>query len=166
MATVTLKGKEIHTSGELPGLGSLAPGFSLVNSDLKDVTLDDFKGKRKVLNIVPSLDTEVCATSTRKFNEKASSLKNAVVLVISADLPFAQKRFCSTQGLTGVVPLSMMRGRGFAKEYGVLITDGPLEGICARAVVVLDEDNRVRYTQLVKEIAQEPDYDAALKALS
>lgn len=165
MATVTLKGNPIHTSGELPAVGSAAPNFTLVNSDLKDVTLDDFKGKKKILNIVPSLDTGVCATSARKFNEKAASLDDTVVLVISADLPFAQKRFCSTEGLQNVIPLSLMRGRGFAKEYGVLITDGPLEGICARAVVVLDEQNRVRHTQLVKEIGEEPDYDAALRVL-
>lgn len=166
MATVTLKGTPIHTSGELPAVGSAAPDFQLVNGDLKNVGLGDFAGKRKVLNIVPSLDTSVCATSTRAFNEKASSMKNAVVLVISADLPFAQKRFCTTEGLTNVVPLSLMRGKSFQKDYGVLLTDGPLEGLCARAVVVLDESNRVKYTQLVPEIAQEPDYDAALKSLA
>ena len=166
MATITLKGNPIHTSGELPAVGGKAPGFSLVNADLKNVTLADLAGKRKVLNIVPSLDTGVCATSTRKFNARASSLRNAVVLVISADLPFAQKRFCSTEGLANVIPLSLMRGRGFAKEYGVLIIDGPMEGICARAVVVLDENDTVRHAQLVREIGEEPDYDAALQALA
>ena len=166
MATVTQKGNPIHTNAELPAVGSKAPGFTLVNADLKNVSLADFKGKKKVLSIVPSLDTGVCAASTRKFNERAASLKNAVVLVISADLPFAQKRFCSTEGLTNVVPLSLMRGRGFAKEYGVLITDGPLEGVCARAVLVLDESDTIRHAQLVKEIGEEPDYDAALKALA
>ncbi len=166
MATVTLKGNPIHTNDELPAVGSKAPGFHLVGADLKNVTLADFSGKKKVLSIVPSLDTGVCATSTRKFNEKAASMKNAVVLVISADLPFAQKRFCSTEGLANVVPLSLMRGRGFAKEYGVLIIDGPLEGICARAVVVLDENDTVRHGQLVKEIGEEPDYAAALRALA
>jgi len=166
MATITLKGNPIHTNGELPTLGSKAPAFSLVNGDLRNVTLADFAGKRKVLNIVPSLDTGVCATSARKFNERAATLRNAVVLVVSADLPFAQKRFCSTEGLANVVPLSLMRGRGFAKDYGVLITDGPLEGICARAVVVLDENDTVRHAQLVREIGEEPDYDAALKALA
>lgn len=166
MATVTLKGNPIRTNGELPAVGSTAPNFTLTTADLKDVSLDDFAGKRKVLSIVPSLDTAVCATSTRKFNEKAASMKNAVVLVVSADLPFAQKRFCTTEGLANVATLSMMRGRGFAKEYGVLLTDGPLEGITARAVLVLDENNKVKHAQLVKEIAQEPDYDAALKALA
>lgn len=166
MATVTLKGNPIHTSGELPAVGSTAPKLSLVGADLKDVTLDDFKGKKKLLSIVPSLDTGICAASTVKFNEKASSMKGTVVLVISADLPFGQKRFCTSQGLANVVTLSTMRGRGFAREYGVLLVDGPMEGICARAVVVLDENDRVRYTQLVKEIAEEPDYDAALRALA
>lgn len=166
MATITLKGNPFHTNAELPAVGSTAPDFVLVNGDTKNVSLADFAGKRKVLNIVPSLDTAVCATSTRKFNERAASLRNAVVLVVSADLPFAQKRFCSTEGLANVVPLSMMRGKTFAKDYGVLITDGPLEGICARAVVVLDESNRVRHAQLVPEIAQEPDYEAALGALA
>lgn len=165
MATVTLRGNPIHTNGELPAVGSAAPDFTLVNGDLKDVTLREFKGKKKVLNIVPSLDTGVCAASTRKFNERAGSLENSVVLVISADLPFAQKRFCSAEGLKNVVPLSLMRGRSFAKDYGVLLVDGPMEGICARAVVVLDENDKVRYTQLVKEIAEEPDYDAAQAAL-
>ncbi len=166
MATVTLKGNAIHTNGELPGIGSKAPDFRLVNGELQDVTLAKFKGKKKVLNIVPSLDTPVCATSTRKFNEKASALENAVVLVISADLPFASGRFCTTEGLKNVVPLSLMRSRAFAKEYGVLITDGPLAGICARAVLVLDESDKVVHRQLVPEIGQEPDYDAALQALS
>jgi thiol peroxidase len=137
----------------------------LVGKDLKDVSLRDFAGKRKVLNIVPSLDTAVCASSARRFNEAAGALDNTVVLVISADLPFAQGRFCSTEGLSNVVPLSMMRSRSFAKDYGVLLVDGPLAGICARAVVVLDENNRVRYNQLVDEITTEPDYAAALAAL-
>lgn len=164
MATVTLKGNPIHTIGELPAVGRKAPDFKLVNGDLKDVTLADFKGKRKVLNIVPSLDTSVCATSTRKFNEKAGQMPNTVVLVVSSDLPFAAKRFCTTEGLQNVVPLSLMRSRDFAKDYGVLLTDGPLQGITARAVVVLDEGDRVVHQQLVPEIGQEPDYDAALAA--
>ncbi len=164
MATVTLKGSPTTTNGELPAVGAKAPDFRLTNGDLKDVSLADFKGKRKILNIVPSLDTPTCATSTRKFNEKAGQMPNAVVLVVSADLPFAAKRFCATEGLQNVIPLSLMRSRSFAKDYGVLIQDGPLAGICARAVVVLGADDRVTYTQLVPEIGQEPDYDKALAA--
>ncbi len=165
MATVTLRGNPIHTIGELPAVGAKAPDFKLVAGDLKDVSLGDYRGKRKVLNIVPSLDTPTCATSTRKFNERASSLPNTVVLVVSADLPFASKRFCTTEGLANVVPLSLMRGKNFAKDYGVLITDGPLEGVTARAVVVLDESDKVLYRQLVPEIGQEPDYEAAIAAV-
>ena len=165
MATVTLKGNPIHTSGSLPAVGSKAPDFRLAGGDLKDVSLASFKGKKKVLNIVPSLDTSVCATSTRKFNETAGSHPNAVVLIVSADLPFAAGRFCTAEGLKNVVPLSLMRGRQFARDYGVLITDGPLEGITARAVVVLDESDKVVHTELVPEIGQEPNYDAALAAL-
>ncbi len=165
MATVTLKGNPIHTNGDLPAVGAAAPDFVLTGGDLKDRSLRDFAGKRKVLNIVPSLDTEVCATSTRRFNEKAGALGNAVVLVVSADLPFASKRFCTVEGLANVVPLSMLRSKHFAKDYGVLLEDGPLAGLCARAVVVLDEKDRVIHRQLVPEIAQEPDYEAALKAV-
>jgi thiol peroxidase len=146
-------------------VGSKAPDFRLVGGDLKDATLATFKGKKKVLSIVPSLDTAVCATSARKFNEKAGSLPNAVVLVVSADLPFAAGRFCTAEGLKNVHPLSLMRSREFAKDYGVLITDGPLEGIAARAVVVVDENDKVVHTELVPEITQEPDYDAAIAAL-
>ncbi len=166
MATVTLKGTPIHTIGDLPAIGGAGPDFKLVDGDLKDVSLASFQGKKKVLNIVPSLDTSVCATSTRKFNEKASGLPNTVVLVVSSDLPFASKRFCTTEGLKNVVPLSLMRSKDFGKAYGVLITDGPLQGITARAVVVLDEKDKVVYRQLVPEIGQEPDYDAALKAVA
>ena len=164
MAQVTLKGNPIHTSGELPALGAKAPEFKLTGADLKDVSLADYQGKRKILNIVPSLDTAVCATSTRKFNETAGKLPNTVVLVISADLPFAAKRFCTTEGLQNVVTLSLMRDKAFAKDYGVLLQDGPLAGICARAVVVLDENDNVVHRQLVPEIGQEPDYDGALAA--
>ncbi len=164
MAQVTLRGTPIHTNGEVPAVGAKAPDFKLVNADLKDVSLADFRGKKKILNIVPSLDTPTCATSTRKFNKEASSLANTVVLVVSADLPFASKRFCTTEGLQNVVPLSLMRTKAFAKDYGVLLQDGPLEGITARAVVVLDENDKVVYRQLVPEIAQEPDYESALKA--
>lgn len=166
MANITLKGNPFHTSGELPAVGASAPNFRLVSADLQDVTLETYKGKTKVLNIVPSLDTPVCAVSARKFNEKAASIRDAVVLVVSADLPFAMKRFCSTEGLHNVLPLSMMRGRNFAKEYGTLITDGPLEGISARAVVVIDANDKVVYAQLVTEIGEEPNYDAALAAIA
>ncbi|RTZ76866.1 MAG: thiol peroxidase [Gammaproteobacteria bacterium] len=165
MATVTLQGTEMHTSGELPEVGSDAPDFRLTNGDLADVSLADFAGKKRLLNIVPSLDTPTCAESARKFNEKFAGRDDAICLVISADLPFAQGRFCSTEGLENVVPLSMMKSKKFAKDYGVLITNGPLEGLAARAIVIVDENGKVTYTQLVKEIADEPDYDAALKAL-
>ncbi len=165
MATVTLRGNPIHTNGALPEKGARAPDFKLTGGDLKDVSLEAFRGKRKVLNIVPSLDTPTCAMSTRKFNESAGALADTVVLVVSADLPFAAKRFCTTEGLANVVPLSMMRSKDFAKAYGVLIEDGPLAGLSARAVVVLDAEDRVVHAELVPEIGQEPDYDAALRAV-
>jgi thiol peroxidase len=165
MATITLQGNACNTNGELPAIGSTAPDFTLVDAKLNDVHLADYAGKKKLLNIVPSLDTPVCATSTKKFNELVAERDDVVVLVVSADLPFASGRFCGMEGLENVLPLSLMRGKAFAKDYGVLITDGPLAGITARAVVVLDADNRVLYTQLVPEIADEPDYDAALAAL-
>ncbi len=164
MAQVTLKGNPIHTNGDLPQVGAKAPDFKLTTGDLKDVTLADFRGKRKILNIVPSLDTAVCATSTRKFNQTGGKLPNTVVLVVSADLPFAAKRFCTTEGLQNVVTLSLIRGKHFAKDYGVLLQDGPLAGLTARAVVVLDENDKVIHRQFVPEIGQEPDYDAALAA--
>ncbi|MBL8251228.1 MAG: thiol peroxidase [Candidatus Competibacter sp.] len=165
MATVTFKGAPVKTNGDLPAVGAAAPEFKLVNGELQDVGLADFAGKKKLMSIVPSLDTSVCALSTRKLNEESKQHADAVVLVISADLPFAQKRFCDNEGLNNVVPLSMMRSRNFAKDYGVLQESGPLAGLTARAVVVLDENNRVRYTELVPEIAQEPNYAAALAAL-
>ena len=164
MAQVTLKGNPIHTNGDLPAVGAKAPDFKLTSGDLKDVSLADYRGKKKILNIVPSLDTPTCATSTRKFNQSAGQLPNTVVLVVSADLPFAAKRFCTTEGLQNVVPLSLMRDKAFAKDYGVLLQDGPLAGITARAVVVIDERDQVVYRQLVPEIGQEPDYDQALAA--
>jgi thioredoxin-dependent peroxiredoxin len=164
MATVTLKGNPIHTSGELPKVGSRAPDFKLTAGDLSDKSLKDFAGKRKVLNIVPSLDTGVCATSTRKFNEAAGKLANTVVLVVSSDLPFAAKRFCTTEGLQNVTPLSLLRSKDFGKDYGILLVDGPLAGVTGRAVVVIDEKDSVTYTELVPEIGQEPNYDAALAA--
>lgn len=166
MATVKDNGHPVHTYGDLPAVGSTAPDFLLVDRDLEDVSLRDFAGKRKILSIVPSLDTGVCALSTHRFNEKAAGLRDTVVLVVSADLPFAQKRFCEDEGIDNVKTLSLMRGRGFAKQYGVLLTDGAFEGITARAVVVLDENDKVLYSELVPEIGQEPDYDAALSALT
>lgn len=165
MATVTLQGNTFNTSGDLPAIGSAAPDFHLVDGKLNDVRLADYSGSKVLLNIVPSLDTPTCATSTKKFNEKAAGRDDVIVLVISADLPFAQGRFCGAEGINRVVPLSMMRSRNFAKDYGVLLTDGPLAGITARAIVVIGEDGKVLYTQLVPEIADEPDYDAALAAL-
>ena len=165
MATITLNGNEIHTNGALPAVGSQAPDFHLVDADLNDRHLADYPGKKKLLNIVPSLDTPVCATSTKKFNDHARDRNDVVMLVISADLPFAMGRFCTGEGIDKVIPLSMMRSRNFAKDYGVLIEDGPLAGITARAVVVLDEGNQVTYTELVPEIGQEPDYDKALAHL-
>ena len=165
MAKITLHGNEFHTNADLPATGQQAPDFVLVDSELNNVTLETYKGKKKLLNIVPSLDTPVCATSTKRFNDAAKSKSGTVFLMVSADLPFAMKRFCSAEGADNVIPLSMMRSRNFAKDYGVLIEDGPLEGITARAVVVLDENNKVVYTELVPEIAQEPAYDKALAAL-
>ncbi len=166
MSTVTLGGNPIDVTGTFPRPGATAPDFSLVAADLADTTLKSFAGKRKILNIVPSLDTPTCALSTRKFNESANRLANAVVLVISADLPFAAKRFCEIEGLKNVAHLSTLRGRDFMKAYGVEIASGPLAGLTARAVVVLDENDKVIHSQLVPEIKQEPDYDAALKALA
>jgi thiol peroxidase len=165
MADITLKGNPCHTTGELPAVGAQAPDFKLTGADLADVSLANFSGKKKLLNIVPSLDTPVCSMSTLKFNQAIKGKADAVALVISADLPFAQKRFCGAEGVDNVITLSLMRSKTFAKEYGMLIEDGPLAGVCGRAVVVLDENNQVTYTQLVTEITDEPDYDAALAAL-
>lgn len=164
MATVTLGGEPISVSGNFPRPGDSAHSFMLVDKDLKDVSLSSFWGKRKVLSIVPSLDTAVCQASTRKFNEAASKLPNTVVLVISADLPFAQARFCGAEGLKNVITLSTLRGRDFHRDYGVMIVDPPLAGLTARAVVVLNEQDKVVYAELVPEIKQEPNYEAALAA--
>ncbi|MFC5581842.1 thiol peroxidase [Rhodanobacter terrae] len=166
MSNVTLKGQPISVNGQFPAVGSAAPAFQLVGGDLSDVGLPNFAGKRKVLNIFPSIDTPTCAMSVRHFNESASRLDNTVVLCISADLPFAQARFCGAEGLDKVVNLSLMRGRQFLNDYGVAIASGPLTGLAARAVVVLDEHDKVVHAELVGEIAHEPDYDAALKALA
>jgi len=165
MAKITLHGNECSTNGDLPAVGSAAPELHLTNGELNDVTLADFKGKKKLLNIVPSLDTPTCATSTIKFNQAAKGRDDVVMLIVSADLPFAQGRFCTGEKLDNVIPLSIMRSKNFAKDYGVLIQDGPLAGITGRAVVVLDENDKVIYTQLVTEIGDEPDYDGALAAL-
>lgn len=166
MATVTLKGNPVPVAGTLPSRGAAAPDFNLAAKDLSDVGLATWAGKRKVLNIVPSLDTPTCQKSTRVFNEKASAMNNAVVLVIAADLPFAMSRFCGAEGLENVVTLSTFRDKGFHERYGVDITGGPLRGLTARAVVVLDENDKVVHSQLVPEIADEPDYAAALAALA
>ena len=165
MAQVTLKGNPVHVDGTLPQVGAQAPAFSLVAGDLSDKTLGDFAGQRKVLNIFPSVDTPTCATSVRTFNAKASALANTVVLCISADLPFAQKRFCAAEGLDQVVNLSLLRGREFLADYGVAIAEGPLRGLAARAVLVLDEHDKVLHAELVGEISAEPDYAAALAVL-
>lgn len=163
--TVTLGGNPIDVAGNLPKKGQHAPAFALVGKDLADVTLANFSGKRKILNIFPSIDTPTCATSVRQFNKKASELANTAVLCISADLPFAQSRFCGAEGLSNVVTLSTMRGHEFLQSYGVAIKSGPLAGVAARAVVVLDEHDTVLHSELVAEIKQEPDYAAALAAL-
>lgn len=165
MAQVTLKGNPFHTSGELPKAGLAAPDFHLVKTDLGEATLKDFAGKRVVLNIFPSLDTPTCATSVRTFNKRASEAPNTVVLCISADLPFAAARFCTTEGLANVVPASTFRTPEFGQAYGLTLVDGPLKGLLARAVVVVDEKGAVKHTELVPEIANEPNYDAALAVL-
>ncbi|MET0460520.1 MAG: thiol peroxidase [Ilumatobacteraceae bacterium] len=164
MAEITLRGNPIHTSGELPAVGSSAPGFTLTGGNLADVTPADFAGKSIVLNIFPSIDTGVCQTSVRTFNEKAGSRDDAVVLNVSADLPFAQTRFCGAEGIENVTSASSFRS-DFGSTYGVTITDGPMAGLLARAVVVVGPDGNVAYTEQVPEIGQEPDYDAALGAL-
>ncbi|MEV5506714.1 thiol peroxidase [Streptomyces orinoci] len=165
MSKVSFKGSPVTIGGTFPAQGDTAPAFTLVRKDLSDASLEDFAGKRKVLNIFPSVDTGVCAASVRKFNELAGKLENTVVLCVSADLPFAQARFCGAEGLDSVVTLSTMRGREFLENYGVAMESGPLSGLAARAIVVLDADNKVVHSQLVPEIAQEPDYDTAVAAL-
>jgi len=164
MATVTLRGNDIHTNGELPALGSEAPDFTVTGGDLGDVTLSSLAGQKVILNIFPSLDTATCAMSVRKFNEAAAGREGTVVLCVSQDLPFAQNRFCGAEGIENVKLGSAFRS-SFADDYGVRIVDGPMRGLAARSVVVLDDDGKVTYTQLVPEIGQEPDYDSALAAL-
>jgi thiol peroxidase len=164
MATITHKGSTIHTSGELPKVGSKAPDFSLTTGELADVSLRDFAGKVKILSLVPSLDTSTCALSAKKFDAQAGRLEGVVVLNVSRDLPFAQSRFCKAEGIGSVIPLSDLRDRSFGKAYGAEILDGRLAGLLARAIVVLDASDRVVYTQQVPEISSEPDYAAALEA--
>jgi thiol peroxidase len=166
MAKITLQGNPFNTVGDLPQVGAKAPEFKLTTSDLADVSLESYKGKKVVLNIFPSLDTPVCATSVRKFNAEADKLENTVVLCVSKDLPFAHKRFCATEGLENVISVSELREDSeFSKAYGVGIADGPLAGLMSRAVVVLNEEGNVVYNEQVPEIAQEPNYEEALKAI-
>ncbi|MBL7887301.1 MAG: thiol peroxidase [Flavobacterium sp.] len=165
MASITLGGNPIHTIGELPSVGSKSPQFQLVKNDLSVASLNDFAGSKLVLNIFPSIDTGTCATSVRTFNAKASALENTKVLCISRDLPFAQKRFCGAEGLKNVVNLSDFKSGSFGKDYGLEITDGPLAGLHSRVVIILDENGTVKYTEQVAEIANEPNYEAALAAL-
>jgi thiol peroxidase len=166
MATVTLKGEVIiKVGGELPAVGSVAPAFTLVKGDLSETTLADYKGKKVLLNIFPSIDTGVCAASVRQFNKDAVALENTVVLGVSVDLPFAAGRFCAAEGIENVVTVSAFRNPEFAKNYGVLMEDGPLKGLLVRSVVVVGTDGKVLYTELVPEVTQEPNYAAALAAL-
>ncbi|UCE70821.1 MAG: thiol peroxidase [Nitrospiraceae bacterium] len=165
MATITFKGNPVETVGILPGTGADAPAFTLAKTDLSDISLKDFTGKKLVLNIFPSIDTPVCAASTRRFNEEAGKLDNTVVLCISADLPFAHNRFCEAEGLKDVIPLSVFRSPAFGKDYGVTITSGPLSGLLSRAIVIIDTEGKIIYTEQVPEIAEEPDYDSSLQAL-
>ncbi len=164
MTTITLKGHPIHTVGVLPAVGSKAPPFKLTAADLADVGLGAFSGKKKILNIVPSLDTGVCAASAKRFHDEIAKLPDTVLLNISADLPFAQKRFCESNGLSNIVTLSVMRSPDFGADYGVTIADGPLAGLLSRAVIVLDTSDTVVYAEQVPEIAQEPRYEKALAA--
>lgn len=165
MANITLRGNPIHTTGELPVAGAAAPNFTLTNTTLQDVGPKDFADKTIILNIFPSLDTAVCATSVRKFNAEAAGLPGVAILAISRDLPFAHKRFCTTEGIENVTPLSALRNQDFGTDYGVTIADGPMAGLLARAVVVVGSDGVVKYSELVPEIAQEPDYAKALAAV-
>jgi thiol peroxidase len=165
MATITFKGTPVRISGELPAKGSTAPDFTLVKSDLSEMSLSELKGRKVLLNIFPSLGTSVCSTAVRKFNQMAAGLENSVVLAISKDLPFAHATFCTTEGITNLVPLSGFRDTAFGKAYGVDTLEGPFKGLYARSVVVIDETGKVVYTQLVPETVQEPDYESALKAL-
>ncbi len=165
MAKVKFNNIEVNTGGSLPELGTIAPDFKGVKGDLSELSLSDLKGKKVVLNIFPSLDTGVCAASVRRFNKEAANLENTVVLAISKDLPFAQARFCTTEGIDKVVALSMFKGTEFEDKYGVLLTDGPLQGLLTRSVVVVNELGKVIYTELVSEITEEPNYEKAIASL-
>jgi len=166
MAQITLQGNPVQTVGNLPAVGMEAPSFKLVKTDLSEASMQDFAGKNIILNIFPSLDTSVCAASVRRFNKEAGESPDTVVLCISADLPFAHQRFCETEGLNDVIPLSVFRSPEFGRDYGVTITSGPLAGLMSRAVVIIDKSGKVAYAEQVPEITQEPDYDASLLALS
>ncbi len=165
MANITLEGNAIQTSGDLPAVGSPAPNFTLVKDDLSEVSLADFSGKKLLLNISPSIDTSICADSVRRFNEEAGSLENTAILYVSADLPFALGRFCSGEGIENVIPVSSFRSPAFGADYGLTMTSGAIAGLLARALVIIDEEGKVAYTQLVPEIAQDPDYEDVLAAL-
>ena len=165
MTKIAFKGDPINTSGALPKVGSTPPDFTLVDGKLSEVKLSDFKGKNVILNIFPSLDTDVCAKSVRSFNEKAGALDNTVVLAISSDLPFASNRFCSTEGIKNTTALSVFRNESFARDYGVLLVDGPMKGLTARAVVIINSEGKVIYNELVPEITQEPDYNSAIDSI-
>ena len=165
MAKITLKGNEVNTNSDIVAPGTLAPDFTLVDSDLNDVNLASFDGKNKILSIVPSLDTPVCQKSTLVFNEKIKELDDVAMLIISSVLHFAMKRFCSNESLDNIIPVSMMRSRNFAKDYGVLLVDGPLSGITTRAIVTISKDNKILHSELVAEIANEPNYQAALDSI-
>jgi thiol peroxidase len=165
MATITINGESVHTSGELPALGAQAPQFELTDNALEQRTLFDYEGRAKLISMVPSLDTPVCAASTREFYRRVADLEGIQLLVVSADLPFAQGRFCTTEGMSEVVTLSMMRSRDFAMDYGVLMVDGPLTGLSARAVLLVDANDRVVYRELVSELTREPDYRAIMAAV-
>ncbi|VAW75017.1 Thiol peroxidase, Tpx-type [hydrothermal vent metagenome] len=165
MAIVSLRGNKCNTCGDMPALNSQAPDFILADGNLKNISLLDYDGKKKIIYTVPSLDTPTCQTSTKIFNERVSHYSDVIVLIVSSDLPFAMRRYCGIEKLTNVQPLSMMRSRQFSKDYGVLLEDGPLAGIMTRSVTVLDENNKVRYTELVTEISDEPDYDGAFSAM-
>lgn len=166
MAQVAFKGKPVKTEGSLPGVGTKAPAFTLAGGDLSDVSLAGYAGKKVVLNIFPSIDTPVCAASVRRFNAEASALGNTTVLCVSADLPFACGRFCTVEGIENVVPASVFRSPTFGQDYGVVIEEGPLRGLLSRAVIIVDKTGQVLYTEHVAEITQEPDYEAALRALA
>lgn len=165
MAKISFKGGEVNTIGELPKKDTQAPNFKLVTGQLAEVSLSDYKGKTVVLNIFPSLDTSVCAASVRKFNQEAAKLNNTVVLAVSADLPFAAGRFCTAEGIENVTPVSVFRSPEFGKDYGVLMTDGPLKGLLARAVVIIDPKGNISYIELVPEITQEPNYQTAINSI-